>query len=139
MLCLSMTKSGTSVGVGVTDSGSVGVGGALTGSMTELARKFTPGPAPTATAENGCGGCLVLLALVLLVASFGDHSEYFLFALLAAGGAVALFMSGKSITARKRTAWLEKVKMYEHGWICFQCGQAWIIPEVDSSQKAVVP
>lgn len=75
LLCLSMTKSGSAIGVGVSDSGSVGVGGALTGSMTELARQFAPGPSPSAPAEYGCGGCLALLGLLLLITGLSAAGE----------------------------------------------------------------
>lgn len=71
-----------------------------------------------------------LVGLVLLIASLGSTGDagYSLWGLLAVGGSVALFISGKSISAKKRPAWLEKVKMYEHGWVCLQCGHSWIIP-----------
>src|SRR3974390_3232291 len=92
LLCLSMTKSGSAVGVGVSDSGSVGVGSALTGSMTELARQFAPGSAPSAPAEYGCGGCLGLVGLILLIAGMSPSGGiYALFGFLATGAAIALF------------------------------------------------
>lgn len=58
---------------------------------------------------------------------------------LAIGAAVGAFIWGNRIAAEKRPAWLEKVKMYEHGWVCLQCGHSWIPSESDTGGQTHDP
>jgi hypothetical protein len=117
-----MTGSGTSVGVGMTTSGQVGVGGAQTKSMTELA----PGRDPLVA--SGCWP-IALVSVpfgLFLLAIAGDD-----LASKICGVVLLLLPFAYPIGARLdvlnlRPAWLEKVRMYEHGWICLQCGNSWI-------------
>jgi hypothetical protein len=133
-----MAKSGSSVGVGVTNSGSVGIGGAVTGSTTELARRFIPGPAPEMPADWGAffrsiyDKPVLFIVLCMALGALLGWAAYIDIRIL--GYAIVFTVLGFFIELQSSVrypAWLEKVKMYDHGWICLQCGHSWI-PEADS-------
>ena len=122
MLCLSMTSSGSSVGLGVGESGSLGAGGMLSESATALASRFTRGPRPTATGAHCGAGCFVLFGLLCLM--LGGAGSGFLMFVLAVGASVLMFAVGDSTVKKQLPHWEEKTNMYEHGWLCLQCGNA---------------
>jgi hypothetical protein len=88
--------------------------------MTELARRFVPGPEPSGVNGYGCGGLLILAGVLWMIsAGLEDYR------LVVVGAGVAFLIRGK-LEAAKHPGWLEKVRMYAHGWICLQCGHSWI-------------
>jgi hypothetical protein len=114
-------------GVGMANSGGLVVGSARTKSMTELARQFVPGPKPAGVNVNEIG-CFALFGLLCLgVSTATDSPVVALFGGAMLMIAIASPFISKHQAARRHPAWLEKVKMYEHGWICLQCGHSWII------------
>jgi hypothetical protein len=96
--------------------------------MTELAHQFVPGHKP------GPGWRIGVFAMIVLWAAIGplaDNLGDYAFAVRAVLviGAFALYIAANNsdfCNRTERTAWHEKVKMYEDGWICMQCGQSWL-------------
>lgn len=132
MLCLSMTNSASSAGVGLTDSGSLGVAGMRTDSMTALAQQFLPGPKPTGF--SWFGGCLSAVGILGLfggLLSYAEsHSSSDSDGII---GAAILLVAGVVVFAFKRfqarslhPIWVEKTVRYELGWVCLQCGHSWV-------------
>lgn len=87
---------------------------------SELAGRFYPGPKPLAIGGIGLSLCLLALCAALI-------SEDALGAGVGVGclgvliGAAALLYRSGQASIRRR-----KMPMYEHGWICKQCGASWI-------------
>lgn len=117
-----MTGGGTSVGVGMTTSGRLGVGSARTTSTTELARQFEPGAEPTILGGGVAFGSFVLGVPGIVAIADGALGAVIFGAFLLIG-AMAVLTGGHFNARAERRAWLEKVRMYEHGWICLQCGK----------------
>jgi hypothetical protein len=87
--------------------------------MSQLASKFTPGPEPSASGQIGCGVLLLLLALI----TFSGSSD---FAATAAVIGIVVIIAGILKDKAAWPEWQKKVKVYENGWICMQCGTWWL-------------
>jgi hypothetical protein len=104
----------------VVGPGGLGVGAGAGDTTSQLAAKFYPGPKPSAVRGIVVSLCLLFGSAVLI----GKDD---LGAGIGAGflglviGAVALLNKSGQESIRQR-----KMAMYEHGWICMQCGASWI-------------
>jgi hypothetical protein len=134
-MCLSNVGSARTVGVGITGLGEIGIGGAVTKSGNALASKYTPGSEPSLGSGCLAGlGFLLLFGVWLVTTSWSDNAEgastaLVVGALLVIGG-IAIFLYMRSHVAIEHEKWVDRVKMYKHGWICHQCGATWI-PQQD--------
>jgi hypothetical protein len=101
--------SGGSIGIRV--SGGV--------SLSPLAQRFWPGPAPSQAGAWGAGAFLAVAALIFMAYSFGAGFFFLIVAVV-----------GTAIAIKQKTdeypVWEEKLRIYEYAWICLQCGQTWI-------------
>jgi len=135
MLCLSMTTTSRTVGVGIGAAGQFAAGTSTNRNIPQLVAKFNPGPSPHV---HGCGwfslGCVSLFFALIFRAMSGDwDGPSVFFGLLAIGSLIGPAFESKSIRETTRLAWQERAKMYELGWICQQCGKAWIPPTASTT------
>jgi len=112
---------GTAMADGVVvGPGAIGVGVGSADTTNQLAAKFYPGPKPSAIRGVGFSLCLLLISVVLIRGdAFGAGIGVGFLSLLVGAGAL-LNKSGQESIRQK------KMSMYEHGWICMQCGASWI-------------
>ena len=121
------TVQGAIKGGAVGYSAGGGIGGAgfsgTTSQQTAMARKFAPGPRPSAKAW------MVLLGIFLAVfgASMGSSGQAGCAAGLIVPGAVLLlvyFIDRRDIPARA-AKWQAAVDFANQGWVCLRCGKSW--------------
>jgi hypothetical protein len=116
---MSMTTLKQSAAVGITTSGTIGIGASKGTSMTEIAARYIPGQQPSSVSM------IVWGILVLSIGFFAWSQTKVLSVGALLLGAVLVFAGDGNRIANKRQ-WDRKVKMYETGWICMQCGSSWI-------------
>jgi hypothetical protein len=130
MLCLSTTTTGKTTGIAVTASGQFAVGTSTSLNITQLAAQFNPGASPRI---NGCqwlifgGVCLFFTILLHATINSWDGASLF-FLVLTVASVAGPFIQSKWIKETGRPTWEGRVKTYELGWICLQCGKTWIPP-----------
>jgi hypothetical protein len=117
-MCLAATGSARSSGIGVGTPG-VGAGSAESESTSELAARFTPG-AERGPLHGMASG--IVVSGIGLVAGFQNLLAG---TVLLALGAILMFAAWGNNTAARRER-RKRLRMYEHGWICLQCGASWI-------------
>lgn len=132
-MCLAGTSTNATTAFGVSSDLDIGVGRINTNSQTALAEKFTPGTNPD-SAVGGCGCFLVIVGIILM--SFATASNKNADVCGVFGGLGILFgiilfilMFASQWQRSKnntQTEWDSKVKRYDEGWICLQCGNNWI-------------
>lgn len=118
-MCLAGMGTATADGV-VVGPGALGVGTGAADTISQLAAKFYPGPKPSATGGVVAGLCLLFGSAILMgTDAFGAGIAVGFLGVLI--GAAALLNKSGLESIRQR-----KMPMYEHGWICMQCGASWI-------------
>ena len=149
MVCMAGSSTGASTAVGVDSEGTVGVAKIGTKSQTQLAASLTPGPRPSGNGQLGKIGCGVLL---LVCAPFGlastslsseqsstystapqaDHSGvgcavfFGLVGLALIAWGWSMWGEGEGELKSEVDAWSKKQRLFDHGWICHQCGNTWV-------------
>lgn len=127
MMCMAGTSSGSAIGGGVSTDLDLGVGKMDINTRSALAEKYTPGTSPHVTGKGcGCASLLVGLFFLLVYASSAteEGSGFGLF-LASVGFLVGIFLLARGKDNPQQKEWEAKVKLYENGWICHQCGKTW--------------
>lgn len=118
-MCLSGMGTATADGV-IVGPGGLGVGVGAGDTISQLAAKFYPGPKPSAVRGIVVSLCLLFGSAVLIGTDALGTGIGIGFLGLIIGAVILLNKSGQE-SIRQR-----KMAMYEHGWICMQCGANWI-------------
>jgi hypothetical protein len=135
LMCLSATKSLSATSAGISASGDVGLAATTGRSTTQLAAQYAPGPKPdpsgpaVAVLLGGItGGCFSFLL-------FGGMSGSEVVGAVAGIGIFALIAHlARKWHTEKCAEWERRIPLYERGWICMQCGHAWL-PEGAGTQN----
>jgi len=119
MMCMSATTIRQTAGVGITTSGAVGVGVSKGASVSDLAARFIPGQQPSSFSMIAWGGVIALIGFFL-------WAQTKVLSILSLLVALILVFAGNGNRIANRRQWSRRVALYESGWICLQCGHAWI-------------